>query len=203
MEWRAIAGFVGYEVSRTGLVRSLDRRVPSSRGTRLSRGRLLKPQRLSRTGYMQVELSGAKRAVHRLVATAFLGDPPTGYVVNHKNGDKEDNRVENLEWCTPSANVQHGFRVLHPDVRPYLGKFSEDHPTSKAVVSTDLVTGEVRTYMAAMDAVREGFDSSCISRCCAGVNRWHKGRKWRFADDEEVDRIASQAGVFVPREDAA
>ena len=189
IEWRAVSGFKHYEVSSGGDVRSLDRMVPCHGGQRLAKGKGMKPQKIVSTGYMQIDLEGKKKSVHRLVAEAFLGAAPAGMQVNHKNGDRTDNRIENLEWCTASENVQHGFRVLHPDCRPYLGKFSVEHPTSKAVTSTCMTTGAVTEYESAMDAVREGFDSSCISRCCAGLNRYHKGRTWNFA---------AKAGVFVP-----
>lgn len=53
------------------------------------------------------------RRGHRLIAQTFLGDPPKGKpVVNHKNGIKDDNRLENLEWCSLSENALHSFRVL-------------------------------------------------------------------------------------------
>lgn len=92
-----IAGWPGYTVSRDGMI--------------LSDGVELKPQLVN--GYSTVTLCDAPRrkqfGVHRLVAEAFIGPIPNGFVVNHLNGDKRDNRVENIEITTPSANVQHAY----------------------------------------------------------------------------------------------
>lgn len=102
--WREIPD-TDYSVSSEGRVAS-----------RYRGGRVLKPGR-SR-GYMQVRLCdgrGGQRdvKVHRLVAGAFLGPPPTPlHQINHKNGVKSDNRVENLEWVTQSGNQRHRHDVL-------------------------------------------------------------------------------------------
>lgn len=146
-------------------------------------GHVLKPCKVA-TGYLQVDLASRRHSVHVLVATAFCKKKSAGLVVNHKNGIRDDPRAENLEWVTPSENVKDGYR--RGRVNPCYGKFSASHPTSRSVVSTCMHTGAVRRYESAMDAVREGFDSSCISRCCHGQNAHHKGHYWQFGTEHGV-----------------
>lgn len=78
------------------------------------RGRPLKPWK-SKGGYLivQLNLDGVKKPhlVHRLVATKYLPNPDNLPQVNHKDGDKLNNSVENLEWCTQSENMKHSFRM--------------------------------------------------------------------------------------------
>jgi hypothetical protein len=98
--WRPVPGYErGYEVSSLGEVRSLLRGC-----------RLLKPA-TNRYGYKQVVLYKDKKpkghSVHRLVAAAFVPNPEKLPWVNHRNGVKHDNKVENLEWCTRSENARH------------------------------------------------------------------------------------------------
>lgn len=102
IEWRSVKGFEDcYEVNAHGQVRS----------RKTGHYRLLKPKLNSKTGYLFVILydKEASRTVtlHRLVAEAFLPNPDGLQYVNHINEDKTDNRVENLEWCTPSYNTEY------------------------------------------------------------------------------------------------
>lgn len=112
--WAPVEGFEGlYEVSDAGRVRSLDRRVPHGGHTKLMRSRVLKP-RPTRNGYLRVSLSSRGKTtdayIHRLVACAFLGHPAEGVEVCHGNGNRVDNRLENLRWDTHGENVRDTVR---------------------------------------------------------------------------------------------
>lgn len=110
-EWRDVEGFEGiYQVSNKGRVRSLDRYVYNHR----QKGKVLKPRPKPSTKYLQVGLSdkshGKKEKhayVHILVARAFIPNPRGCKQVNHKDFDKSNNCVENLEWVTDLENKQH------------------------------------------------------------------------------------------------
>lgn len=99
MEWRKIEGFENYSVSDTGLVRNDDT------GRDISRH--------NSNGYLRVELRkngrSSKRLVHRLVAIAFIDNPHGLPQVNHIDGNKQNNHVSNLEWCTGEYNVNHAI----------------------------------------------------------------------------------------------
>lgn len=105
--WRVVAEFPDYEVSDCGLVR---RRTP---GVNTFPARI-KSQRKAHHGYMEVSIGARpnvrKRLVHRLVAEAFIGPLCAGLQVNHKDFDRTNNRVENLEIVSASENVQYSHR---------------------------------------------------------------------------------------------
>lgn len=108
--WRDVVGFEGiYKISCRGRVMSIYPRASKS-----PKPIVMKPC-LTRFGYLRITLlrSGTKRRahVHRLVAEAFLGKPQPGFVPNHLNGKKDDNRVGNLEWVSKSENIKHAYRT--------------------------------------------------------------------------------------------
>ena len=97
-EWKPIKGYEGlYEVSNYGNVKSL------------KDNKLLRKQYHS-SGYIQFSFGGKKHYAHRLVAMAFLPNPNKLPVINHKDEDKTNNFVENLEWCTIKYNCNYGNR---------------------------------------------------------------------------------------------
>ena len=101
-EWKTIESCQGYEVSNTGKVRNK------------KTGRILKQNK--RRGYPFVVLMNSKNEkkdyyVHRLVALAFIPNPSGFPQVNHRDGNKNNNSVENLEWCTARMNIQHACEL--------------------------------------------------------------------------------------------
>lgn len=180
--WKEIEGYDGYyEVSDTGLVRSLDRHVIERTGKRAGQIRLLRGSLMKQTistahgtpdGYPVVSLhkNGKSRVipVHSLVAKAFLPNPHNLPTINHKNGEKCDNRVENLEWASYSENnthaLQHGLR--RPRGVP-IGQFNENG---------DLVA----TFRSETHAAREtGISRGCISHCLHGRLKVAGGYIWK------------------------
>ena len=116
MNWKPVKGYEGlYEVSETGLVRSLDRYIVASIrhvDKRLIKGKTLY-QATKRNGYKTVDLCKNCKVkttlVHRLVAEAFCPNPNGLRFVNHKDSDRTNNNASNLEWVTSSENRKHGI----------------------------------------------------------------------------------------------
>ena len=118
-EWRPVVGYEGlYEVSNTGRVRSVDRYVKTCYGSyRLHKGKVLSPG-IRPDGYLVVSLQYRMFRVHRIVAEAFLPNPDNLPQVNHKDEDKSNNRVDNLEWCDSKYNNNYGTaRIRERDTK--------------------------------------------------------------------------------------
>lgn len=107
-----------YEITEAGIVRSVDRNVKTKSGWSLSfKGKTIKPRKTEQ-GYLFVGLSSPNTKkqknfkIHRLVATMFIPNPENKPCVNHKDGNRQNNHVDNLEWCTIAENNKHMYDVL-------------------------------------------------------------------------------------------
>jgi len=110
-EWKVLPGFLNYEVSTKGRIRSMDRSVNHFKGGfALKKGKLRAPT-VSNSGYLLVRLwvdgKGKNFLIHRLVALAFIPNDGNKPCVNHIDGIKTNNTVENLEWASYSDNIIH------------------------------------------------------------------------------------------------
>lgn len=144
--WKDVLGYEGlYQVSNIGRIKSMARYIVCGHGGRNKRETILKNQTHPQ-GYPQIELNvGGKFRlikIHRLVAESFLPNPNGLLVVNHINGIKEDNRVENIEWCTHQHNIIHavktGLRKVGRGEKSGNVKLKEsDIPQIRALVKTN------------------------------------------------------------------
>ena len=121
--WKDIPNYEGlYQASNTGLIRSIEGKTTYSvlHGVRHWKSRVMKPRGSGRKIVALWKDGKAKDCyIHNLVAITFLGQPPRkGMTVNHKDGNPENNCVDNLEWLTLADNIRHGFKTgLYPQKR--------------------------------------------------------------------------------------
>lgn len=183
--WKDIPGFEGlYLASDQGRIKSYDKMVRTSECfTRLYKGRIKRLRLDSKGRYVLIDLRKdgvtKTRLVHRLVARTFKGNCD-GLVVNHLNGNTQDNRADNLEITTQSENNKHSYRVLK-NKHPSIGKKGKMSHRSVPVLKVDAKTGEtIKEYESNRLTEEDGFISSSVSLCCNGKQKQHKGYVWKF-----------------------
>lgn len=135
-----------------------------------------------KAGYVKIKKhKGFCGGVHRLVVSAFIGAIPKDMEVNHKNGVKDDNRVENLEIVTPKENVRHSIEVLGKKHLGTLGKTGSLSKLSKPVACYDLDGNFLKRYAGLSEAARQiGVSKTNIYKVCRGILRTSKGFIWRY-----------------------
>jgi hypothetical protein len=160
-EWKQWPGDSDIYVSSTGVIMSKKRGI----------WKRLKESKHNR-GYSTVGVGGHSNSklVHRLVAETFLDPPKDGQTqVNHLDGDKSNNNVENLEWCTHSENVRHAFRT----------GLMKPSPGERVQI---VETGEV--YESEAECARAiGGSQGNIAECLSGRRHTHRGYHFRRVDD--------------------
>lgn len=179
-EWRPIEGFEGqYEVSNTGKIRSIDRKVYQQGKFVSYGGTEMKPYHNNR-GYQMIALSkGNKKKrllVHRLVAIAFIPNIDNLPCINHKDENKDNNNVNNLEWCNHKYNCNYGTHMERVAQKQSIG-----------VVMYTLNGERLRVYKSSKEAEREtGIPHSGIMRCCKGLQNSCCGYTWTYSDSERT-----------------
>lgn len=146
---------------------------------------------INKYGYVEYVLSdkdGNKKHIqaHRVVASLFLPNPSNKHYVNHKDGNKLNNHISNLEWCTASENESHSFQILKkkvwnkgktlPSGKEYRGKIRPVQCLSKKGLL-------VKKYFNPTEAEQDGFNLKQISAVCCGKQKTHKGYVWKYIEN--------------------
>lgn len=190
-EWRDIEGYEGlYQISNYGKVKSFKHRVHGSEGV------ILKPH-IYTTKYSIYRLSDSNNDIkritaHKLVAKAFIPNPKKYQEVNHKNGIKIDNRVDNLEWCTHQQNMVHAFTELYPNIR-------QGSRNSRATITDD---DALQIYKLAMKNERSyadigkeyGVSKSIVGNIKAGKT-WSHVTKHKYVKQNAQNHTNAQENV--------
>lgn len=180
-EWKDINGFEGYyKVSNKGNVISIDRYVKNrvDGSERFIKGRVMKQTKTkgrsnSDTKYLIVNLrkDGYNKIflVHRLVAESFIDNPNNLPTINHKDGNKENNCVENLEWCSYSDNNKHALDTM---LR---------RPRGKSILQYTKDGRFLNEYKSASEASRiTGLDRGSICHCLTKRRDNYAGFIWKY-----------------------
>lgn len=191
--WKAVVGYEGkYEVSSIGRVRSIPRYVRNSVGSQtFVEGKILTASK-DKAGYIHVSLSDSEYktrrwSVHRLVAIAFLKNPDNLPVVNHKDENKSNNCVENLEWCSQSYNLSY--------------KDGQKKRRQQKIEMYNRETGEyIKTFNSIDEASKEtGTNRTTISQVASNNygRRSAGGYIWRYAKDSIRERRGLRDEIVV------
>ena len=190
--WKDIKGYEGlYQVSTMGRIRSIDRFVNSREGRQKPiKGKLIKIFR-NRGGYLQVNLWRNMKyktyLVHRLVATTYIPNPLNLSQINHIDEDKENNRIENLEWCDAQYNNNYGTKPERISEKrkgmtmPRHAVLVSKRKRSKHIIQMDLDGNEIMGWLSGHDCEREtGYDQGLIGSVCNGKYRQAYGYRWKY-----------------------
>ena len=171
--WKVVRGYEGlYEVSDLGRIRSLGRECNSKNGSRQRKKERILTQEVTVHGYCRVRLFDATGKakhfpVHRLVMREFVGD--SELQINHKNEIKTDNRLVNLEYCTPKQNCNYGTR------NQKIGGYRNCIPVSQLRDDGTII----KTFGSVAEAAKEaGVSRIAIKLCCDGKTKTAGGYKW-------------------------
>lgn len=175
--WKDVVGYEGfYQVSNEGNVRSVERIVPFGNRTRTVPSKT-RVQAKDKRGYSTVMLSKNNKLknakVHRLVAEAFIDNPDALPEVNHKDENKQNNHVSNLEWCEHIYNTVYGTKLER-----------QREKKSIPIIQFDKKGNKLKEYDSAMQAEHEvnGKFTGNINKCLKGEIKTAFGYIWKYKE---------------------
>lgn len=179
--WKDVVGYEGlYQVSNLGRVKSLDKVISTRNGyssfEKSIKGRVLKQVLVM--GYLKVHLvnigKGKSIPVHRFVAMAFISNKNNYPQVNHKDEDKTNNIVDNLEWCTALYNNNYGTR------NERISKNQNNDRKNKPILQFTSDGKFVKEWVSITEASKYGFQRRSIQRCLNGEYKRHYKFIWKY-----------------------
>lgn len=191
-KWKPVKGYEElYEVSNMGRVKSLNY-------NHTGKERILKSCKNS-AGYLIIELYkngiGKCYTIHRLVAEAFIPNIDNLPDINHKDENKANNYVNNLEWCTTKYNINYGTaktriaekmtgrKLTNEHIKKIAEKNTNNPKISKPVIGINKVSGLIVEFPSAREAERQtGINHGNIAQCCKGKYKSAGGFLWFYAE---------------------
>lgn len=189
---------IGYpdwvKVSNDGDVFLEERIASRGKNSMRLKAKMLKQKEWQGYRVVQFRINGKNKnhKVHRLVLMAHSGSEGIGLDANHKNGVRNDNRIENLEWCTRSYNLKHSYecngRVGYWKGKEGTNKGKLNNPGKiKNIVGVSLKTGREIMFLSAAEAGRNGFSRDGVAHCLIGNQKSSGGFVWRYAHVRKTD----------------
>jgi len=201
-QWVNVVGGEGfYEISSFGRLRTVGRTYITKRdgfNLRVTVTARIRKQTLNHKGYPRCDMFINKKqtitTIHRLVAKAFHPNPANKREVNHKDTIKTNNFYLNLEWATPSENIQHSF--ANGTHKP---KYGKEHQGARAVVQLTINNEYVNTYDTGKDAfLKTKIGRGNICNCCRGKKSVAGGFKWMYLSDYERQKPQESSPTTAP-----
>lgn len=187
--WKSIKGFEGlYEVSNMCRVKSLTRMVRGSYGSQRPIEEKILRQYVRTDGYYTLMLSKESKnkrfVTHRLIAEAFIENSDGFPFVNHINGIKTDNRIENLEWCTGSGNMRHAYDIGLINRELLKENGMKASLKRRKIVEQYSLEGKLIAVFESHKTAgnKTNIFPSSISQCCSGKNKTAGGFVWKHTD---------------------
>jgi hypothetical protein len=177
--WKDVVGYEGlYQVSNLGRLKS-----PPKKG---HKGCIMKPS-IKKDGYVRIQLIKCSKYktlyVHRIVAEAFLQHDSERNEVNHIDGNKSNNKLENLEWVTSKQNIEHSIKTGLRKSSGMKGRFGKLSPKSKSILQLSACGKVIRKWDSISDAARElRCSPQSICSVLSGRKKSCKGYLWEYAD---------------------
>lgn len=191
--WKNVKGYEGfYKVSNLGRVKRIESFRKNGGSGYIQPEKVLSPVSRGKSGYICVHLSKNGKSknidIHRLVAIAFLENLENKSQVNHKNGNKEDNTVENLEWVTPSENILHAIKILNVKRNTEGLKLGAKASIKKNlnITNGDINFDNYKQITAFIKSnkkyknVKDKYIKTHIRGCCIGRQKTAYGYKWEY-----------------------
>lgn len=182
--WKDIKGYEGlYQISNLGRVKSLQRKVKNKNGYRIIKEKILCNYK-NNNGYYCVNLRKECnidiRLIHRLIAEYFIPNPNNYPIINHKDGNKLNNKIDNLEWCTQQHNIREAFR-LGLNKYTYKENFKNN---PKTILQFDKNNKLIKKYTSIREANRiTGICYNSIFMNCHGKQKYAGDYIWKFEEE--------------------
>lgn len=173
--WKSVNDHPNYEISNLGRIKSL---CNNKWGIKEGHSKILKPV-LNKNGYLTVSLNGKKIYLHRLMLINFIDNIENKQFCNHKDGDRTNNKLSNLEWVTMQENNKHAFDVLGKK-GTWLNKKLGSH--SRSVKINQLTkSGYFIKQWTSLQEAKNITGAKNISACCYGGRKTSGSYRWQYA----------------------